>query len=137
MSDTYTPLDFGVDPSNEEICSDGSGQSKTAVIRTSDRIAFKRCRRRWGWSSHLRGNLGTKESSGPLWFGTGMHFALEDFHGYRTYGTPASAFAAYCDACYRNRSKVQTPGDYHELRDLGIGMMTYYEQWLSERDPLK
>lgn len=110
---------------------------RIARIRTSDRISFKRCRRKWGWNSHLRGNLGPKEAQNPLWFGTGMHFALEDYHGYNIYGSPAEAFKAYCTATYSLKQHVAIPAMFHELRTLGIGMMEYYSLWLSERDTYK
>lgn len=135
MSDTYTPTDFGEDKSSEEIF--GVEKDRVARIRTSDRIAFKRCRRRWGWNSHLRGNLGPKEAQNPLWFGTGMHFALEDYHGYNVYGSPVEAFKAYCAATYSLKQHVAIPAMYHELKALGIGMMDYYLVWLSERDGYK
>ena len=135
MSDTYTPTDYGVDKDAEEVF--GVEQDRIARIRTSDRIGFKRCRRRWGWNSHLRGNLGPKEAQNPLWFGTGMHFALEDFHGYNIYGSPVEAFKAYCAATYSLKQHVAIPAMYKELRELGIGMMEYYTLWLSERDIYK
>lgn len=53
-------------------------------IHASDRAAFKYCRRQWGWSSPSRSNLmpraavyGIRE---PLWFGTGIHYALERYY---------------------------------------------------------
>ena len=56
-------------------------------IHTSDRALFKRCRRRWDWSSPARRNLTPDvrfiqwgKSEFPLWYGTGIHFALERFY---------------------------------------------------------
>lgn len=63
------------------------GTKRIAVIRTSDRISFKRCRRRWGWQSHLRQNLEPMTVAAPLWFGSGVHFVLEDFHGLQQFGS--------------------------------------------------
>jgi PD-(D/E)XK nuclease superfamily len=122
---------FDFDPKPDVI---PDADQNVAVIRTSDRINFKRCRRRWGWQSHLRGNLGPKEPIDPLWFGTGMHYALEDFHGYNLYGAPADAFEAFCIA---NKKLHYVPGSYEDFLQLGRGMMDYYELWLSDRDPLK
>jgi PD-(D/E)XK nuclease superfamily len=139
MNDTYSPPDFGIDLSVEEALAPYKDflTSTTALIRTSDRISFKRCRRRWGWSSHLKQNLGPKESQNPLWFGTGIHFALEDFHGYNVYGSPSEAFKAYCEATYRQRNTIAIPAVFPELKELGVGMMDYYELWLRDRPPLK
>lgn len=53
-------------------------------IHTSDRATFKNCRRRWDWSSPARRNLVRKvRISGvimPLWFGTGIHYALQKYY---------------------------------------------------------
>ena len=110
-------------------------QHRVAVIRTSDRILFKKCRRRWGWNSHLRGNLGPKTNAAPLWFGSGFHFALEDFHGAGIYGSPVKAFEAYVIAT-RRKSKYSLPGDWAEHLELGRGMLSYYEEWLVGRQKL-
>lgn len=53
-------------------------------IHVSDIGNFKRCRRYWSWSSPTRNNLRHRvEIYGvnvPLWFGTGIHYALEKFY---------------------------------------------------------
>lgn len=50
-------------------------------IHGSDVASFKRCRRYWDWSSPTRSNLRRNVSiygiNMPLWFGNGIHFALE------------------------------------------------------------
>lgn len=136
------PFDLERDPDVEELAGfsfENQGE-RIAVIRTSDRIGFKRCRRKWGWQSHLRGNLTTKEGVAPLWFGSGVHFALEDFHGLRNYPHPIKAFEAYVKATY-NQSKHsgrRLPFDWPELVILGRQMLSYYaDTWLQARDPLK
>jgi len=119
---------------------ESSGRQR-AIIRTSDRILFKTCRRRWAWQSHLRGNLGPKRKASPLWLGSGIHYALEDFHSVRTYGSPAEAFKAYCKASFKlARKHNQTnsfPEDIHELIDLGTRMMEYYSIWLESREQIQ
>ena len=105
-------------------------------IRTSERLLFRRCRRLWGWSSPFRMNLEVKYRPDYFWFGTGMHWALEDYHGYNKYGSPAAAFWAYYLACKEARTLPETAD---ELIIVGIGMMEYYSEiWLGarERDPL-
>jgi hypothetical protein len=143
-----TQYDFDVRPSDvlfgEILGPDGQPlekkQERVAVIRTSDRINFRRCRRRWGWNSHLRGNIGPKQNAAPLWMGSGFHFALEDCHGANHYGHPAEAFLAYKEATIRasRRDMTRLPADIQELTDLSVGMLKYYwDEWMISRDPLQ
>lgn len=106
----------------------------TLEVHNSDRVTFRRCRRKWNWSSRLRENLvPTTESRGPLWFGSGFHFALEDFHGYNRFGDPRRAFDAYVEA----HPKAALPNDVDELVKLGNEMLTYYvELWLPRHGAL-
>jgi len=107
---------------------------RTAVLRTSDRLSYRRCRRMWNWSHSARGNLQSARQSGPFWLGTGMHFALEDFHGYHEYPFPREALQDY----YRATCKTGfVPDEVDELYGLGVGMLDYYEQWLESREQLQ
>jgi hypothetical protein len=111
---------------------DAKRGKRIAVIRTSDRNSFRRCRRAWGWSSHLKGNLGGTQAISPLWLGSGFHFALEDLHGHNRYGTSPNAFKAYLQATGR---KSALPATWREDSELAIGMLEYYENdWLQNRD---
>jgi len=104
------------------------------MLRTSDRILFKRCRRLWGWMSHLRQGRRLQENADYLWFGTGIHYALEDYHGLNLYGHPAKAFIAFVEA---SRAAEMLPPTWQEHLRLGIVLMTYYaEEWLSCRPAL-
>lgn len=110
---------------------------RIAYIRTSDRGTFKSCRRKWNWSSPLRENRGSRETASPLWLGSGFHFALEDFHGYRHFDRAADALYAFYEAC-RRTSGLNLPDDYKELLELGKSMLDYYQDyWLLTRDPLQ
>lgn len=129
------------DPAEEPLSAFASGHDliverkddkRVAIIRTSDRILFKQCRRRWGWASHLRHNLGPKSDASALWMGTGFHFALEDFHGYNRFGHPKVAFNAFVDA-YKKFRKDRLPDDYEELIELTEGMFDWYIVWLQIR----
>lgn len=105
---------------------------KVAVIRTSDRNTFRQCRRKWGWSSHLRYNLGPKQNATPLWFGSGFHFAMEDWHGYRRFPSPLAAFEAYVKATLEfNRALV--PDDWEEASRMGATMLKYLLLWETRR----
>ena len=109
--------------------------NRVAVIRTHDRIAFKRCRRMWNWSSNLRGNLTPDRTATPLWLGSGIHFALEDYHGAKHFETASCALTAYAEAS-RKVKHLSPPDDWREALELGQAMMDYYEDWLIIRDPL-
>ncbi|MGL5078940.1 MAG: PD-(D/E)XK nuclease family protein [Waterburya sp.] len=107
---------------------------KAFIIRTSDRLNFRKCRRRWAWSSHLKRNLGPKNLAAPLWFGSAIHYALEDFHGYRAFEEASDAFQAYCVATAKN-FRQELPDDAGNLLNLGTAMMQYYQhKWLKHRE---
>lgn len=111
--------------------------SNIAYIRTSDRSAFRRCRRRWGWSSHLKGNLEVAEGAEPLWLGSGFHYALEDFHGPKNWPSAAAAFEGYTDAC-RRTPNVILPATWLEAKQLATDMLNFYADiWLRNRPYLK
>jgi PD-(D/E)XK nuclease superfamily len=65
-------------------------------IHASDRGTFKRCRRRWNWSSPMRNNLVPRSDlSGvvlPPWFGSGIHWALAQFYNPSLQRDPVEAF---------------------------------------------
>lgn len=106
---------------------------RAIIIRTSDSITFKKCRRSWSWSSHLKKNLGPSYLPSPLWFGSAVHYALEDFHGFKHFETAEDAFRAYCIATSKQHLR-DLPDDAPELFKMGSAMMDYYQNgWLSER----
>jgi hypothetical protein len=105
------------------------------AVRTSDRYTFKRCRRLWGWISHLKLGLQLREEPIYFWFGTGFHWALEDFHGYNQYGHAGKAFLAYVEGC---KQCGELPPGWEEHVPLGLGMLSYYsDYWLRNRSPLE
>lgn len=108
----------------------------TIYIRTSERLLFRRCRRLWGWNSPLKMNLEVQSRPDYFWFGTGMHYALEDYHGVNRYGHPSRAFQAYTLATL---AIGEAPDTWKELTVLGVDMMSYYaDYWLKARgrDPM-
>ena len=119
---------------------------RVAKIRTSDRSAFKRCRRKWDWSYSARHNRDANESRAPFWTGTGFHFALEDFHAHKVYPTAADAFQAYSDAWAALMKSRDAPdirmlerADWDEQLHLAKSMLSYYQDnWLEMgRDELE
>jgi hypothetical protein len=104
-------------------------------IHVSDRILFKRCRRKWYWSSPTRQGLqAIGDTIAPLWFGTAFHFALEDFHGYNRFGQASTALEAFFYAHKPN----ERPSEWEELLPLGKAMLDYYQtHWLKRRNEFK
>ena len=72
----------------------------------------------------------------PLWVGTGIHFALEDFHGYNVYDHPRKAFLAYVAAC-RKTPRFVMPDNWEAEASMVLSMMDYYPKWLETREPLQ
>lgn len=104
-------------------------------IHTHDRILYKRCRRKWDLRSPVRRHLEPIDVSPNinLWLGTGVHFALEDYHSYNRFGDPAKALEAY----YMAFKPDELPPDAEEGIALGLDMMEYYKEWLEHRDIYK
>jgi len=50
------------------------------AIHTSDRKVFKRCRRKYQFSSRLQRGLQPKKPNNILWLGTGVHHALQFYY---------------------------------------------------------
>lgn len=109
---------------------------RKAVIRTSDRGNFKRCRRKWAWASQLKHNLRIKDTPSYFWIGTGGHFALEDWHGHNHFGHPVEAFNAYVMACksFHNKHGYGLPDDWEEQQTLAQGILEHYLIWLQHRE---
>lgn len=70
-------------------------------IHASDRGSFKSCRRKWDWSSPMRMNLTPKpEEHGivfPLWFGSGIHWALKHYYDPVLKRDPVEVFKTWWD----------------------------------------
>jgi PD-(D/E)XK nuclease superfamily len=111
-----------------------------AIISTSDRNAFRSCRRKWNWSSHLRQGLSKHEQAHPLWFGSGMHHVLEDVHGLREYKSVEAAVEDYCQATKKHHGAENLPATFDQDQELMLRMMHHYQYGFlkaGKRDPLK
>lgn len=68
-------------------------------IHTSDIASFKRCRRYWDWTSPMRNNLRRRVDihgiNMALWFGTGVHYALEMMYDPILQRDPVEAFQTW------------------------------------------
>ena len=94
-------------------------------IRTSGRRTFRRCLRKWGFQSSMRQNLERigSETNIHFWFGSAIHFAMEDYFGYNKFGDPRRAYKAYYAAF---KEKPEAADSYF---DLGLAMLTYFLEW--------
>ena len=77
------------------------GKYDIIPIHGSDVASFLRCRRYWNWSSPARRNLRTRaDVSGVnpnLWFGTGIHYALEHYYNPVLQRDPVESFRTWFD----------------------------------------
>lgn len=67
---------------------------------------------------------GTEENIN-FWFGSAIHFAMEDYFGWNRFGDPRRAFKAYYDAF----DPLDRPDGAAEHYDLGLGMLDYFMDW--------
>jgi len=137
-------------------------------IHASDRATFKSCRRQWAWSSPSRLNLvpradihGIREN---LWFGTGIHYALEKFYsplrenpvvtweswfnlqwdgGVIWYEELDQYYDRDPEMVDETRYRVRglnellpdpDPEKFMGLKELGIGMMEFYKDYAERND---
>lgn len=96
-------------------------------IGVSTSRTFRRCLRKWGFQSSYRFGLdkqGTTENIN-FWFGSAIHFAMEDYFGWNKFGDPRRAFKAYYEAF----EAVDRPNEAEEHYELGMKMLEYFLDW--------
>jgi len=111
---------------------------KYISIHTSDRNNYRRCRRRWDWTSELRQHLDPKQINPKFYTGTAVHFALEDYHGHNKFGHPYLAFKAYHEAfkewAYENETEDNPAIVYEEEIEFVQGLFEHYvNSWIPSR----
>lgn len=97
------------------------------TIRTSTRRVMRRCLRKWGYQSSMRMNLERKgtETNINFWFGSAIHFAMEDYFGYNRFGDPVKAFQGY----YAAFPAYDRPEGADQMYYIGLGMLEYFKEW--------
>jgi hypothetical protein len=101
------------------------------ILRTSERKDFKRCPQRWWWSwrQGLRSN---QPPSNPLWFGTGIHYALAEYYipGRKRGPHPVKTWLEWSDGEVRTfreqYGETYDTAEYVDMRELGEAMLTGY-----------
>lgn len=90
-------------------------------IHASDRARFKFCRRQWYWSSPAHRNLVPKVTVNgiifPLWFGTGIHHALEKFYNPIIREDPVVVFNTWFNLQYNGGLCTEADLNEHGLWD--------------------
>ena len=120
------------------------------IIRTSDRIQFKRCRRAWDIGSKIRQNYEPIAMRTPLEFGTAIHSFQEVYYDPEKwtwdpevrYELAKQAFLGELknqkQLHLRNRG-LEYPDEelrleFLDREVLGLGMIAHYHQWAPQED---
>jgi hypothetical protein len=100
------------------------------LVRTSERKDFKRCQWRW-WQKWRRG-LVNQDVGNALWFGTGIHLALENYYQTGTKRTPKRALEAWDAYCAEDYGRLMRDEDDQRVSadELGRAMLHgYFQRW--------
>lgn len=116
----------------------------THQLHTSERKAFRACRRRWNWA--YRDMYSPQVTAAPLEFGIAFHKAMEVFYEPRTWTADnfvrtdlaCVTFRRECDKQLRAYKKNIDPDpdvtvldEYKTRIDLGLNMIRYYCETMS------
>lgn len=101
-------------------------------IHISDVRAFRQCRRRWEWSSGLKGNLEPYVVYPPFFTGRGIHESLE-----KHYSTGEDIIQAFIDFVAKERVLMREQGNlwpqeentFEEQVTLAFNMLKHYQAW--------
>lgn len=102
------------------------------LLRGSERKDFKRCPTRWGWA--WRDGLESNRQKMPLWFGTGIHLAFEQWYvpGIKRGRDLRETWLEYCDGVKElmRVDRASFPGDYEQVvvdaEGIGLAMLDNY-----------
>ena len=115
--------------------------SSYPAISVSDFKSFKRCRRKWDYSSRHRRNLTSEKPQKALYLGSGVHKALETFYNEETDADMVDTFLQWAQEEKQSIIEAQ-PADLwqdeidelDDAIDLGVGMLKHYKKWASKDD---
>ena len=96
------------------------------IISLSDVSAFKRCRKFWDYSSHLRESLRPTHQAPHFWLGTAVHFAIENAN--KSVRTTQDLFDDYFKATSAYYGRDNLPENVNDLMALGISMVENFTQ---------
>ena len=117
--------------------------TEPTIIRTSDRMYFKRCRELWNFTSKIRENWEPVQRYPAFDFGTAIHAGLQAYYEPSTWGQKALMRTNAMDAFYASLSTLHQlvkMGDLEfEVRfddeyEMGHRMLDYYFLWAPKVD---
>lgn len=109
-------------------------------LSTTERQEFKECRRRWDFSSLSRQSIEPNRPAIALWFGTGIHHALEMYYNAHIDGTDVGfditvPWKEWYDSELKRLEESQTvlwdeqKQELEEMFKLGYSMLQNYDEW--------
>lgn len=123
------------------------------IIRTSDRVAFRRCRQSWDLGSKIRLNYEYVPGIEPLDFGTAIHAGLEVYYDPRRWGedriiVQQESLLGFSNHMVDWRARLKKAGHWdmsqkmwQDNARLGTGMLNHFFTWAPKHDvnwePLK
>ena len=118
-------------------------------ISTTERQGFKQCRLAWDFGSYQRKNLEPNRADNRLWFGTGVHKALDEYYSPRqtvnedgsvpARGDLVGFWIKWTDAEYKRMAEVvgmfeEETAEFNDMKGLGIAVLTNYAKYAEEND---
>lgn len=109
-------------------------------LSTTERQEFKECRRRWDYSSLSRQSIEPNRPAIALWFGTGIHYALEMYYKAHIDETDedfdiVAPWAYWYQSELKRLEESQTvlwdeqKAELEEMYKLGSSMLQNYAEW--------
>lgn len=113
-------------------------------LSTTERQEFKECRRRWDFGSLSRQGIEPNRPAVALWFGTGIHFALEQLYKYRrVYPVADQDEETFIEGVWRDWAAKEMDriaasqgelwdeqvAEFNKSVELGVGMLQGYCTW--------
>lgn len=110
------------------------------IIRTHDRMAFKRCRNAWNYGSKLRENWEANDEPEYFAFGSDIHVGIDSFYQPETWQSDMKlplAISSFLGAWDARRARYNALGDlasWEDQRFLGVEMLKNYANWSKKGD---
>lgn len=106
-------------------------------IHTSDRLMYRRCRRKAQLASKLWRGLQPVRPNSVLWLGSGVHKGIERYYGYSE--DPTAVFTGWADESIAKIKKEEgllnaELDKFNETIEMGVGVLEHYKQFAKQYD---